>query len=232
MIAVKWFNSLIVYLQNRDWSRLRLRNMDPTKLRYPFKALLHPFDVANDIKYEEKGSLFIANIFMLLIFVIQAVDKTSTAYLFNYNRPEEFNLLLTFFQSVLLIVLWCISNWLMCSITGGEGKFSEIWIITWYATLPRLILSPVSIVLSHFLVLEETMFLTVINVIAIGWFMVLVFFGMITIHQYSATKAFFTVLLTVFCMAMICFIAVLFFSFFQQMMLFFISVFEEIAMRI
>ena len=230
MILIRWFNSLVFYFQNRDWSKFK--NMDPTKLRYPFYALLHPFDAANDIKYENKGSLFLANVFMVLLFAVQAIDKTSTAYLFNYNRPEEFNIFLTFFQSVLLIVLWCVSNWLMCSVTGGEGRFVEIWIITWYATLPRLLLTPIAVLLSKTLILEETLFLTVINVIAMGWFAVLVFFGMITIHQYTVTKAFFTVLLTVFCMAMICFIAVLFFSFFQQMIMFFQSVFEELAMRV
>lgn len=232
MIAVKWWNSLVVYLKNRDWSRLLFRNMDHTKIRWPFRALLHPFEAASDIKYEKKGSLFIANVFMLLLFILQALEYTATGYLFNFNRLEDFNLLLTFFQSVLLIVLWCVSNWLMCSITGGEGKFIEIWIITWYATLPRLLLSPIAILLSRVLVLEESMFLTVINAIGMGWFLLLVFFGMIVVHQYSASKALLTVLLTLFCMAMICFIGVLFFSFFQQMLLFLQSVFKELSGRL
>ena len=232
MTVVRWWGSLVVYLKSRDWSRLRFRNMDHTKIRWPFRMLVHPFDSASDIKYENKGSLFIANVFMLLLFVLQALQSTSTGYLFNFNRLEDFNLLLTFFQSVLLIVLWCISNWLMCSITGGEGRFQEIWIITWYATLPRLLLLPVEIAFSQILVLEEAAFLSVIHAIGVGWFLLLVFFGMIVVHQYSAAKALMTVLLTLFCMVMICFIGVLFFSFFQQMTMFLQSVFKELIARV
>ena len=227
----KWYSSLIVYIKCKDWSRMSPKNMDRTLIRWPFMALIHPFEAANDVKYEKKGSLLIANVFMLILFLEQVLDFTSTGYLFNYNKFEDFNPFLLFFQSVFLVALWCVSNWLMCSITGGEGRFSEIWIISWYAVLPRILLSPIAIFLSSLLTLQEGAFVMAVNGIAMGWFFLLLFFGMLTVHQYTLKKAIIALLLTLFCMAMICFICVLFFSFFQQMLMFFQSVFKELAAR-
>lgn len=230
-IIARWAQSLNVYVKSKDWSQMRWKNMDKTKIRYPFRFLFHPFDAANDIQFEGKRSLFIANVFMLLFFALQCMSYTSTGYLFNFNEPQDFNIAMMFFQSVLLIILWCISNWLVCSITGGEGTFGDIWVISWYATLPRILLTPISILLSNVLLLNEAAFLNVCDAIGMIWFCLLLFFGMIVIHQYTVSKAIVTVLLTLFCMAMIVFICVLLFSFSQQLVLFVSTVFKELMRR-
>ena len=83
----------------------------------------------------------------------------------------------------------------------------------------------------NFLLLNEAAFLVILEAIAMGWFLMLLFFGMIVIHQYTVSKAIITVLLTVFCMAMIIFICVLLFSFFQQLITFIFTFSNELISR-
>ena len=46
---------------NFDPSRYRYRNLDKSKLRWPFRMMRHPLSALYEIKYEGRGSLALAN---------------------------------------------------------------------------------------------------------------------------------------------------------------------------
>ncbi len=214
-------------------ARRRERRREPQpfnrkKLIYPLRIIRRPFDSFSDMKYEGMGSLTIANVLLLLFFFSNILRYFCTGYIFNTNSPKDFNILLELLYSVFLIVLWCISNWAVCTLMDGEGKFEEIWTAVCYALLPRIVGQLIVVALSNVLALNEQMFLTLIDTVSIGLMSVLIWFGMMVVHQYTLLKTVLSSLLTVFGIMAILFIGVLFFSVVQQMIGFAETIYMEI----
>lgn len=214
-----------------DWGRFRPSSWDKRKFGWTFSELTHPIEAFNDIKYEGRGSLMIANVICILMFVLSALEYHGKAFVFNYNEPQDFNLWTTLLTSSFLMVLWTISNWAVCSLLDGEGTFKEIWIMTCYAMLPRLLIGFPMLVVTHGLTLDESGIYSIINSISLIWSAVLLMLGMMTAHQYTVKKTVASILLTVAGLAIMFFIAVLLFSMGQQFYFFFDTVMDEIRYR-
>lgn len=65
-----------------------------------------------------------------------------------------------------------------------------------------------------------------------GWFFFLLFFGLLTVHQYSFGKTVATVLLTVAAMAVLTFVAMVFMELIVNMVGFVTALFQEIMLRV
>ena len=227
----KLFVCVRAALARRRQDRRDPQPFERKKLIYPFRIVRHPFDSFSDVKYEGMGSLAIANTLLLLFFFSNILRYFCTGYIFNTNSPKDFNILLELLYSIFLIVLWCISNWAVCTLMDGEGKFKEIWTAVCYALLPRILGQLAVVVLSNILALNEQMFLTLIDTVSIGLMGVLILFGMLVVHQYTLLKTVLSSLLTIFGIVAILFIGVLFFSVVQQMIGFVETIYMEILNR-
>ena len=230
--AAMFVRSMAIYFRNFDYSRYYWRNLDQSKIVYLFRILTHPFETLSDIKYEKKGSLPLANLIMLLLFLKSVAAYSMTGFVFNLNQPDDFNLLMEFVKSDALLILWCVSNWMVCTIIDGEGKFSEIWISAWYAMLPKVLLSIPALWMSNMLLKSEAAFLNLFDAAATVWSMVLILIATLTIQQFTLKKTIISMLLTVFFMGVVVFIGILFFSFFQQFLSFLTTIYKELLYRI
>lgn len=227
-----FLKSMKIFIHDFDYDSLRWRNLDKTKIVYLFRILNHPLETLSDIKYEGKGSLALSNIIMLLLFIESIFSYSATGFIFNLNQPENFNIMLEFTKSDLLVILWCIANWMVCSITDGEGKFSHIWITSWYAMLPKVLLDIPALILSNLLIKNEAAFISVILTFSTVWSLLLIFFATMTVQQFTVKKTIASILLTLFSMCIIIFISVLFFSFFQQLISFIATISSELIHRL
>ena len=229
----KLCNCLAESLAQREQRKRREpQSFDRKKLIYPFRIIRRPFDSFSDIKYEGKGSLTIANSLLILFFISNILRFFCTGYIFNTNLPKDFNVLMELLYSVILIVLWCVSNWAVCTLMDGEGKFREIWIVVCYALLPRIVGQCLVIILSNLLALNEKMFLSMIDTVSIGLMGLLILLGMLVVHQYTLLKTVLSSLLTVFGIIAILFVCVLFFSVVQQMVGFGETIYMEILNKL
>ena len=95
-----------------------------------FRLLTHPIDALNDVKYEKKGSLTIANIILFLFFLVHMFSSSKTGYLFLSSNEVKVNIISVFLTSVGAVALWNVCNWAVCTLFDGEGSFREIWIMT------------------------------------------------------------------------------------------------------
>ena len=93
-----------------------------------------------------------------------------------------------------------------------------------------LIPLPVAII-SNIAAYTEEIYLTTANTVAVIWFGVLLFIGIMTVHQYSLSRMVGTTVVTVVAMMAIIFICLLFFNLFSQLFGFVFSVYKEIALR-
>jgi len=198
------------------------------KLIYPVRAFIKPFDTFSDIKSENMGSMLIANVIIFLFFVTSILEFFFKGFIFNDNKLTNFNILVQLAYSVVLVVLWSVTNWAVCTLMDGEGTMSQIWIVTAYSLMPLIISRILTVMLSNFLVFEESVFLTLISGLGMVFLFVFLFVGSLTIHQYTVLKTLISMAVTVLGILAIIFLFVLFFSIIQQMYGFITTVSTEV----
>jgi hypothetical protein len=115
---------------------------------------------------------------------------------------------------------------------GGEGKFTEIVMVTGYSLLPLALLYFVQTGYSNIITQQESAFYYFLDGFAVTWFVWLMFTGMMTVHQYSVRKTILTMFLTVLVCGIIIFIGLLFFNLIQQIAGFVYTIYREIAFRL
>ncbi len=222
---------LIRSVTRYDWKRLLPSRMEKRKIGWALSELAHPIETFRDIKYENHGSLMLANVFCLLFFALTALEYNEKAFIFNYNQQKDFNLFTTLLSSSLLLLLWTIANWAVCSLLDGEGTFKEIWIITCYSILPRLLMGYPLLLLTHALTLEESGLYRTLSSVSVIWCAILLILGMMVAHQYTVRKTVASLLLTLAGLGVMFFVAVLLFSMGQQLVSFFQTLLAEIRYR-
>jgi hypothetical protein len=173
------------------------------------------------------------SLLLLLFFWLAAIARRQlTGFAFNTNRLEDLNVLRLAGITILPFLLWTVANWSVCTLFDGDGKYRDIWIISSYSLLPYVILSFLSVALSNVVTIDEGIFVGWIDVIGMGWSIMLLLSGLMTIHQYSFLKTVSTSTLTVVGVFLIVLTFLLVFNLYQQVFQFFHIVFREITYRL
>lgn len=200
-------------------------------IKFPLHVILHPFDGFWDMKYEGKGKVRVAMAILALLVLTLILQKQFSGFLVNFNDPRTLNSLDDIQFTVLPFFLFCIANWSITTLMEGEGKFKEIVMATGYALLPLILVNLPMTFVSRFMAQEETAFYFMLNSFAAIWFIYLLFVGIMTVHQYTASKAVFTMVLTVVAMGIVVFLGTLAFSLGMQMYYFVVDIYRELLFR-
>ncbi len=190
---------------------------------------VHPSDNFADIKEKHLGSIPLCLLLLLLFYVVTVMKTISGGFLFSNYDPATFNSIFVLIRSVGLVVLWIVSNWLVCTLLGGKGKMKEIIIVTCYSLLPLIVEGIIYIILSNVLLPSEASFLSILSTIALIYFGIMLVIGMLKIHDYSMGRFLGTTLLTVVGMAIIVFLIIMLVILIQQFGAFVITLVTELS---
>ena len=113
----------------------------------------------------------------------------------------------------------------------GKGTFGNIYVSTCYSLFPMILIYLPLTLISNFFTLDEAAFYAFFGGLALGWVLVLIFFGTLTIHDYSLGKNIVTVLFAIVGMMIIIFLGVLFFNLIQKIVAFIANLITEITYR-
>ena len=113
----------------------------------------------------------------------------------------------------------------------GKGSMRDIYIACCYALVPMILFMVPASLLSHFLVQEELPLLAFFSGIGTVWSLALVFFGTMTIHDYSFGKNILVTALTIVGIGLILFLLMIFFSLTGRMVALVDNVVKEITFR-
>ncbi|WP_424768407.1 Yip1 family protein [Paenibacillus sp. sgz302251] len=204
---------------------------DPKALN-PLRALLHPFDSFAAVKDEGKGSLTAAAVIVIVFFLATIFKRQSTGYPFNMADLSALNIWIMGAKTIALYGLWVAANWAVATWMDGEGKAKQIAVVSAYAIIPYVAALIASTILSNVLVREEGMFLDYMMTIALLWSSLLMFIGIQIIHDYGAVKTLQAIALTFVAMGIALFLAVLFYTLFNQLYLFFYTIYNEMLFRL
>lgn len=202
-----------------------------SKYGFPVYTALHPADGFEQFRTRDVMSLRLSAIFVIAWFFIKTAAYFYTGYSFNHNRASDYQFLMTLFMTVGLYGLFIVSNWSVCSLMNGKGTLKQISVTCAYGLVPYLLCEIIKIFMSNILTVEESAFIGIVGIIGLLWSALVLFVGLLTIHQYSFWETVGSILLTVVFMALICFIAVLFYTLLQQLVNFIRSAIAELSLR-
>jgi hypothetical protein len=200
-------------------------------IRFPKYVLFHPFDGYDELKREKKGKVSVAVIFMLLFILLRIYKYLGEGFVINPRNPLALNTFDEFFSVALLIFLFTVGNWSITTLLEGKGTYREIFIVTGYSLFPIVIIGFPAVFISNYLTLDEIGLYSLAMSAAYFLTGVMLFMGILNIHEYGLLKTIFTFILTVVAMAFMAFLGLLFFDLIQQFLSFVKSVYQELRLR-
>lgn len=203
----------------------------PKQMAYPWRAVFHPFDSFAEMKYRRDFSLKWAHIILVAFYLLSVFEKLETGFVFNHVDVRDFNLFSQFGFTLGLFLLFVVTNWSLCTLTNGEGRFTEIWCVTAYALIPKVVTIIPLTLLSKVLIIEEQEFLSIAGALVTIWCGIMLFMGIKDIHNFSFGKTVGILVLTVIGILAVIFLGVLLFSMFQQLYIFISTIVNELIFR-
>ena len=233
---------VVLFLLVKLWGWIHKRNTDPkyadkqgtflNKVLYGFYIMIHPFDGFWDVKHEKRGSAAAASVIALFLIVARIISKFFTNYLFNAAYGTKISIMSEILIVAMPLLLWTLSNWCVTTLADGEGSIKDVYVFTSYALLPMALFTILNTILSHFIVLDEAMYITFFSSLSVIWSGFLIFSGNTQTHRYSVLKSVISILLAVVGMAIIVFLALVVFTTYQQIYSFGDSIVKELTYRI
>ena len=202
------------------------------KLRYSFYVLTHPFDGFYDLKHENRGSLLLATVYILLWVISNVLVHEVTSFLYNETGLQLVSIQTEFNKVLIITLLFCIGNWSITTLMEGEGRFRDIYMVFGYSTLPLSLINIPLAFLSQSFTYAESAYYGILTVLAGIWFFFLLFTGIMTVHQYTVTKMLITSVLTVIAMLALAFIYLLFFHLISEFVMYVTAIWQELSCRV
>ena len=206
--------------------------MDLTTKEWVKHAVTHPFEGFEDMRWKKSGSLKVAFLIVFLLFLATIADGRLYGFQFGVSYDKTFNIIPYIVKSIVLFTAWVVGNWSICTLLDGEGTMKNICIYSAYALVPYIAQVFITVILSHFLIQDEVVFIQAIRILGTGWTVILLFSAIKSVHQYSFGKTVFAIVLTIAAMLVMLFLLVLFMSLVQQVYIFLSTIYTEISYRI
>lgn len=195
------------------------------------KVLGRPSSELYEMKFYKLWPIWPTVIILLCWFAAEVLSAYGTDFKFNYRNLKEINILYTLGATIGLYLMFVVVNWAVTTLMDGKGKLKEIFCATSYALIPYVAARVVCVCLSHFVIMEEGAFLTVIEAFALLYSVFIFMAAMMTIHDYTLMKAVFSVALSAAGIVFVLFLLVLFFGLLQQVTLFAQTIYMELQLR-
>lgn len=202
------------------------------KIKFIFHVILHPADGFWDMKREKRGSVIIALALLLLQFLTMLINEYNVGFIFDKSVGKTSGIGFLAAVAVLPVFLFALANLSITTFLEGEGSFKDIFTMACYALTPSIIIRIITTVLTNVMSLDEHTYISMLSIISVVWVVLLLFVGVMEIHNYSTSRAFASALLTIIAMAIIIFLLLLFLDMISRIFGFGYSVFQELIMRV
>ncbi len=201
------------------------------ELSWSTMMLKNPYDACYGIKREKRTSWLSAIIMLAVFFVLNVANKYFSGFLFKTMPDGYYELLNDFLITFGAFALLTICCYLVCTITDGEARFKDIFISAAYALIPMIIFLPIKLVLTNVLTYNEEFFITLIDVVSIGWTALLIVLMLMYQNDYTLKQTFKTIFLTLFCVLVVVALLVVLYMLISQLVDFVVSIYGEVVYR-
>lgn len=201
------------------------------KWKYAFYTVSHPMDAYYEIRHRERGCVPIAMLLVVLFSFTFSINRMAAGFIVNDVDPLDVNALTELVAVLLLYFLFCVSNWSVTCLMGGEGRMKDILIAIGYAMTPMIVCFNIATVMSQFVTEDEGAFYGIVMGLGIAYGLIMMLMGIMQVHNYTLGKTLITVFLTFVAMFIIIFLALLLFDLLNQVYNFIHSIYQELIFR-
>jgi len=182
-------------------------------LKYFVLVLFHPIDTFYLIKKDRKQ---ISKIALLTILALAVAVKILYVYTVNFTvsltTAADANAIIEIGIVLLPILLWAIANYALMTVCGGESTIMETFAISVYSLAPYIVLTPITILVSHVLSRTEYAFYIGIQAFIIAWMVVLLFIGFMQSNGLKFSQALWLAFVSILVMVLIVVVVLLAFG--------------------
>ncbi len=195
---------------------------------FGFYVMRHPFNGYWALKMEKRGSVRAATFWMSVSGVSAIFAALGACYLQKAENPSVVSALS---NTVFPLLLAIVSNMCFTTLMDGKGTFKDTYIAVSYATVPYALCTIPLTLISHVLISDELSILNLFTTVVLAWVLMLVFCGLMTIHDYSFGKNILVCLLTIAGIAFMLFIGIVFLSLTGKVISLITSIVTEVSYR-
>ena len=201
------------------------------KWKYMFYTVRHPMEGYYWIRHQERGSVPLAILMVILFSICFSANRLLAAFIVNPIDPRSVDSLYELLGVLAFYLLICASNWSITCLLNGEGRLKDIAIAIGYATVPISIVLTVGTIVSYAVADNEEAIYHLFLVVGVVYGLILMLIGIMQVHNYSLGKTLVTLLLTFAAMLIIIFLLLLLSNLIALVINFFKSVYLEIIFR-
>jgi len=202
-----------------------------SEMLFMFRFLRNPADACYKVRRENRVHWPTGVIYLVLLFVWYVLGLLFTGFLFNPVVLERTILFKEALKIVIPILSFVLANHLVSSLMEGEGTFKAVFIATFGALMPVVLIYPLLIVVSNVITYNESFLFSFGMAIMVGWSAVMVFVVTKETHNFTLRQTFFNLFLTVLMMIVLIVIVVMGIVMIAQVANFAIDVIKEVVIR-
>ena len=205
--------------------------MSKEKWKYLLYTAGHPNDGFYWIRHQDRGSVLIAVLLVILYSVCFSMNRIYAGFVVNDIDPRSVNSIAELGGVALLFVVLCAGNWSVTCLMEGEGRFRDIVIAIGYSLLPMIVGTVLATFVSQIVAENEEAFYSIIMGIGTAYTVIMMLIGIMQVHNYTLGKTLITLLLTVIAVFIIIFLGLLIVNFITQVYSFLRSIYIELVFR-
>ena len=213
-------------------NRVQKPNMWRDDSKMLLRVLRHPIDTFYSIRRENKGHIVTALVLYVVEYLLFMAYFFGSGFVLIGNSAKSASVLFYSCMFWAPVVLFVISNYLVCEVGEGKARFRDVFISTAYILAPFVVFIPFVILISHVITGNELALLTLGIVAIIGWIFVNLLIATKEIHLFEMGEAIRHLLITVFLMAVIVLALSLIFMLCDELINIVIAVAKEVQFRV
>ena len=206
------------------------------KLKEGFKqckyTMFHPVNGFDRVKWNNEGSLPVCCIILAAFFLVNVFDEVLTGFIFNTTNPDKISVPSIFLITMGGFAICYVANWAVSSLMFTEGKSRHIFIMLTYTLVPYTVFELIYIIATNFVNNEMNAFLEAIRFIGLLWSFLILLLGEYYVHQLTFLQVVLNLFLTAPGIVVILFLLLLGYSLVQQIYVFLVTIYNEIAFRL
>lgn len=186
------------------------------------------------LKYEGKGRLTAALAIVAAAIIMRIAWVYGTGFIFRtfmYRQTEYVRILDEVWTYLIIWITWILANWGVATLLDGEGTLRDVAIASAHACMPLIVLTPLMLILSNILTLQEAGMYHLVSQGAMLWTVYLLFLQIRTTHDYSTGKAIWIMVMTAIGMLLLWVLAILLYLMVGQIWVFVHNILQEVNLR-
>lgn len=197
-----------------------------------FRMFRHPIDTLDDIQNLNTSSVKSASILYGIILIEVVLFNYLTGFIFNPQLTASYNIFLILTLVIVGFILLIAMNYMVSTITEGEGSLKDVYIGVAYSFAPIIVgLVPV-IALSNVLTLNESFLFTFPVQVMVAYTLLHLVLMIRTMHDFDGWKIVQNILLTLFAALVTVVVSYIIYILFLNLYDFFYSLLLEVLTRV